>query len=529
MTGRSPKYGSRPLRDGGLRALAVVATIAGVCAVQPASAAQVLVVLDSCTEQSADWLIPLMEAASATPGVTVRYGTNGPWPGKPEPAELAGADSAYQRGLDQFLDADMKGAAGSFGEAFDRYAALLELYPFHVASYEAAVRAGFYQAHTLRLAKDTGGARGAAVRVLASFPSAKPDPGMFPPDFADFVAAVRGSNSVHSLRITVNPPGAHISINGYSTSSAEGAEEDLKLPGGTYRVVVGYPGLGVLRQEVDLQSAATLSMELMAWPATISEAECGAPMGTEALADVAAAVPEASVVVVSTDLKAIIGEEGTGLFVQTLTGELTAFFALPPGVSISGAAAPKLAKVLADASGSEAAEFYRVGDDGRASLDDGLAARVRGGGTPVEEGLVLRVALDLGTGFGVATEVTDPGLAPTPFLIRPDLALAISDHMDLGVAGRFQLPQFAALAEPYARWRFDYLALRAGLAVGNIVHTITVTENRDASRSGTFGLSAGLEVPLGPARLGTTILAPLYPDATVQVDFTVGAGFDLSL
>lgn len=470
--------------------------------------------------------MPLLDAAWATPGLGVRYGTNAPWSGMPNGAELAQVDQVYQHGLDQFLDGDMSAAALSFSQAFEQYSGLLKRYPLHAPTYEAAVRAGFYQAHALGLAKDREGSEAAAARVLAAFPSARPDPAMFPPDFTGFVGELGDGREMFHVAVTAKPSSVSLSVGGTAVSSISGTA-DVLLPKGDSWVVAGRPGVGMRRQDLTVTGSMDVVMDLWAWPAEVSEVSCGEAMDQDGIDVLLASAPGASAVVLSTDLDAAIGEEGTALYVQTPSGALTAFVALSPGVSLSKSDAGKLAQALADATQSQSVETYRVSSDGSLTADPSLAQRVRRSASTGSH--TLRLFLDVGTGFGVATEVTDPGLAPTPLFVKPDLAVSLSRGVDLGLAGRFQVVKFAALAEPYLRWRFRYLALRGGLVLGNIVHTVTVTENRDSSTSGWAGVSAGIEVPLGPARLGTTVVTPLYPAATVQMDFTLGTGFDLSL
>ncbi len=145
---------------------------------------------------------------------------------------------------------------------------------------------------------------------------------------------------------------------------------------------------------------------------------------------------------------------------------------------------------------------------------------------PRDLGSTIRLGVALASGLGVATEVSDPGLAPTPLVARLDLSISVGEATDVGIAGRFQLINVAAMGEVFLRKRLSWLHLRAGFGVGEVTHKIVVTENRRQSTSGFVGPCLGVAIPLGPVELGIHTYAPLYPDATVQIDVSMGAGLD---
>jgi hypothetical protein len=222
--------------------------------------------------------------------------------------------------------------------------------------------------------------------------------------------------------------------------------------------------------------------------------------------------------------------KGVILYLQdTRDGSLTGAFLLG-----EHALRPGDADALADALRSPQVEVVRLDDPQGAWVEDeALAADLEqllepddpeGPGGPA--GFYLGLAL--GSGAGLATEVTDPGLAPVPLLLRADLALRLDPTLELGLAARVQPIKRAALAEPYVRWRMGWVRLRLGAMLGQITHHIVRTENRDASTSEWIGPTVGAELPLGWFLIGVHALAPLYPsDPTVHLDATVGVGFDL--
>jgi hypothetical protein len=259
---------------------------------------------------------------------------------------------------------------------------------------------------------------------------------------------------------------------------------------------------------------------MLDWPASVPRTAAGHPAGPETVSALKDRGVKALIFLTDGGL---FGVDGRILFAQlTSTGKVVGLVAMDDSGALGASAGP-----VAQALGQGELRAFRLEDDGL-NGDDGLAEvferyLVRDlDKAPDSEQRRFGLALDLGTGFGVATGVTDPGVAPTPFFVRPDIFYAVGESFELGVSARVQVVDFAFLAEPYLRWKIGVTDLRMGVAIGEIRHKIVITENRKSSVSGLAGPALSLELPLGNLRVGAGLLAPLFPDPTLQVDFWVG-------
>ncbi len=465
-------------------------------------------------------------------GLPVHLHDLAPWPGEPAEGQMDEARAAFKKGEDAFLALDMREAAAAFEDAERRFDALLTAHPFSLAVHQSLSRSAFFKVHALIQGRQRREGRKALSDLLSRHPLMEPDPGIFPPDFCDEVTAARRrlvrKDKVSPVTLRLTPPDALISVEGQPLA-AEGGALTAPLPAGPSAIKVGWPGVGVQAMDFDPSGPGGAAIDLLAWPEALPRTKAGVP-ASPALIEALRGRGFESLIWITEG--GPLGLDGPVIFAHRLSdGGLTAV------VALSGEDPSAAAVALGEALGTRGVEVLRCAPDGSVvedeALEDALEAlvsvKVEGGpGPEPSEGPRVRLGLELGAGLGVATQVTNPGLAPTLMVLRPDLALILeSGRVDLGISGRLQLVDFSALVEPYVRCRLGGVNVRAGLGIGEINHRIVETENRRTSTQGFIGPTLGLELPLGPVVIGASLLAPLHPAPTIHVDLTIGLAFDL--
>jgi hypothetical protein len=489
------------------------------------------VILQTQPEGWAEWARALEEAS----GEPVRLGALEPWPGDAPQEELQAAAAHYQAGVDQFLDLKLKEAVGSFQAAQAAYLALAQRHPFDAAPLQGAWRSGFYRAWARLEADDRRAARDEIAALLDLYPEAVAEEAIFPPPFRARVEEQRKRarrRDKAPLPLSLLPAPAQAAFQGAPLPPAEGGERALQVGTGG-ELAVGGPGLGLLRRALPEGQEGALRLDLVEASQALPRLVRGLPLAPEALGALGAQGSPRAVAYL-TDASPL-RREGALVYLQALPeGALTGAFLLPPE-GLQGAAGAPAPFLSALQSPEVEVVSWRHGEGWvhDEALAQRLSAAQRGEDipeVPVEEPVGLFLGLQLGAGLGIATEVTDPGLAPSLLVLRVDMGYRASDDWDLGLGARVQpIPEFTAALEPYLRWRAsDWLRLRAGVMLGQITHQILRTENRDRSSSGFVGPALGVEVPLGWFQLGLQVLAPLYPsDPTVHADALLGLGIDL--
>lgn len=468
----------------------------------------------------------------------VRLGRLAAWVDAPDSARLQEAEAAYQKGVEHFLALKLDLAEQEFLKAQELYRASWEQAPTHTPSLEGLGRSAFYGAWASLEGGDKRQARDKIATILQELPAAAPDPNVFPPPFVEVVEDVRKRArkgiKKYDLSISAQPPSALCVYSAHRPEEAQRGE--CKAEGfGATTAWIGGPGLGVLRQTLDPAQAPSVEVDLGAWPEGLARPKAGHPLELGALGTLGAAGEPTLALSVSD--ASLLGGPGAVLWVQELpSGALTAAVV----VGAEGFENPEaLAKALAPASRTPSLEVFEVAGGGwlqdgtlQERVEEALSAHASGDAPPLvgpdEPGLGMGLGAYVAAGAGLATEVTDPGLAPTPLVFWLDGSYALSERLDLGLALRFQAINFAALAQPYARLRLGPVWVQGGVMLGQITHQILQTENRDASTSQWVGPSVGLQAPLGWLSLGVQALAPLFPtDPTVHVDALLGVHFDL--
>jgi hypothetical protein len=506
-----------------------------------ASAAQAGEIVVATDQGSERWWSAFAVELGRETGQPVRLGDQELWLGSPDPRDTADARAVFEEGEQFFLALDLKKAAARFDDAHERYLRILDAFAFDEATYDQVLRSGFYAAwsHLQNRKKRQG--REVLHKLLTRFPAAAPDSKIFPPPFlADVEDARRKLErraGVNELTVTVRPAAALVSLDGSVSSSPDGVHR-LSVGEGSHRLGVGIPGLAASWRDISGGDAQQIEVDLTDWPSSTPRPLPGGPAGPKVVNAYRAGHGVSHFVWITSGER--LRQRDSVVWVHDVgTGEVTGVLMMPRGAGADdgriGAAA------VARAMSTDEMEVLVI-DDGRARPDGDLETRVEAvlSDAAVSTDVTLepvvpaapsgpssiRLGAALATGFGVATEVTDPGLAPTPLVARLNLSWRATPTVDLGIGGRFQVVNPAALGEVFARFRFPWIYLRTGVGVGRITHKILDTENRKESSSELAGPVVGLEIPLGPVELGFHVHAPLFPDATVHADLSLGMGLD---
>lgn len=500
-----------------------------------------------CTTPEARWLVPWMQQVDATPLLRTRFGDNRPYSSV---SDVARADQRLKEGQSGYLTGNHRASTAPFEEAFRIYTEALAESPFCTDCYRGVTRAGFYWATSLLLAGDKNGAREALEGFFQRYPNAEPEPGLFPVKLTRILKDVQRDMKAGSARLTVqlNPPDAALALNGRIIADAASPTTLADLNPGSYRLGVGMPGVGTRLTDVSIADAAASAEVNLLQPPESLRAECGRPASDDLLQSAAALEGSPRFLILLTDARSI-GHEGSVAWMHDArTLALTAVVLLPLRPDTRDAEA--LAAATPDLLSSSAREV-RALRTGRLQEDSELEAAVDSLLNLNHTNLVepeppggprgaIRLGLAVGTGLGYVSDgqTQEPGFASSLFLLRPDVAYALSDSLDVGLIVRAQLPELLFLAHPYARYRLGPVNLRGGLHLGQVGQTIRQAAaplpgeptpegyNRDVTQ-GLFGPSLGAEVQLGPLVLGLDAHTPLVPDATLQLDLVIGGSLDL--
>ena len=523
------------------------ASLAVVLLASPASAQdQDIVVVTQCIEGYEGWLGDWMVALDEQAGYRARFGHNLPFE---TASDLSSAEGPFKEGQANYLSGDYARSGESFEASYEAFGRLLEQQPFCDACYDGAVRSGFYWITGLLNEGDKGKARTVLDAVLERFPEAEPPPGLFPPTLTRFVKdAQKGSRGRKgSLVVNVRPEAARVAVNGKVLPQSGGEARAREIPTGVYRVAVGAPGLGTAIKELDVSQGTVAEVDLLG-AAGDFESECGRPAGDDAIYVANRLGWTVRYLIVATDA-ASIGEEGSIAWLHTLpSGKLTAAVLIPRGTSsLSGPDARRVAEQTIVALGTEEVESLEM-SGGELLLDDGLERAVssllKTRGAPALEDLTpdsprgaIRLGLSVAAGAGLVSdaETEEPGFADSLFVIRPDIAYQVADAWDVGLMVRAQVPDTLFMAQPYVRYRMPdlYVNLRLGAGLGQVGQTVRLTtadkgdEHGRLVTQGLFGPALGLELQFGPVVIGADVIAPLFPDTTVQIDLALGASFDI--
>ena len=467
----------------------------------------------------ADWLATFEKTSKGT----ARVGELSRWPAAVSESEIAKAHKSFRKGEDAFLALNFRTAGSAFTEANERFDAMADLQPFESPILKARSQSAFFKVRSMLHNRQKKRATRVLTALIKRQPLIQPDPGIFPPDFREHVENVRRSvegKGKAKLALTVSPASALVQIGGVLFRPVDGRML-IDLPLGRHEVKVGWPKVGFRVVEVTLEGDERMSVGMFDWPSSLPKTAQGHPAGPETLSVLKGRGVRAVVFVTDGEP---LGFDGRVLYAQlTSTGEVVALVAMDGG-GLEACAAP-----MANSLDSVELRTYRLEAEA-VSQDEGLADAFRAYliqddiEVTQESPSLFGLSLDLGTGFGVATGVTDPGLAPTPFFVRPDLSYTLDDDLDIGLAARVQVVGFAFLAEPYVRWKLSGVHLRFGAAIGELNHKIIITENRNSSVEGLVGPAFGVEVPFGVFRLGAGLLAPVFPDQTIHLDLSLGVG-----
>ncbi|MBH23575.1 MAG: hypothetical protein CMH57_03730 [Myxococcales bacterium] len=501
----------------------------------PAVSAEPLLLVTPPDDPDSPWLASWTAALHDKGHPTTAVG-NRPWPQDPDPAALKRATATYDEALNLFLNLDLRGASDTLADARAQYERVLQDHPFSTESYRGALRAGFYRARVMLQANDRRGAHQLITQIITRYPGAEPDPALFPPAFRQLVQTLRGRlrrRGAVTLTVQVNPPDARVAFNGVLLTPDDNGVATLdNIPPSEGTVLAGAPGIGVRDQAVSLRGDQRVTIDLLAPSRALPRA--GTPLPPDILSDLADDRQSYALQLSDADEVGLPRDRALYL-IEIQTGDLTAVALFAKGQPAPNAD-DAVANLFDKALRTPGVEVVRV--SGAAIAPDKAAAQtlleslgLSDDVSPPLEGFegerFASIGLLAGTGLGVATKVSQPGLAPTPLLLRPEIAFPLAESIDVGVAGRVQLTKLALLGEPFIEWRAGVLRLRGGVAVGQITQTITDTDNRDRSTQGLFGPSAGLALQLGVFRVGASALTMVAPDRTAQFDLTAGAVFDL--
>ncbi len=519
------------------RRVAFSLAVGCVCLWTAPAVADTVVLVDQNVEVvvgSGQWL----EALGQGTKEAVRFGGFEPWQERAKLDEdLAKAEAVHQKGVDAFLELNMREASTSFKTARNQYESLLQTDPYSTPAFDGMARSAFYQVWAQLEGRKRNQARRGLQTLLSRYPGLSPDPGTFPPAFRQEVEDARKKvakdDVIATLTLQASPNRVLVSVGGQVLDIEDG-QGQVVLPRGKHKLQAAWPGVAEMTMDVDLSGGdLTQKLDFLGWPDKLPQTRSGWPAAKELLSELKTQGVGALIWV--TDASPL-DMEGQVVYVHDLDrDQITGAVAFTGGVTerVMGQHISLLNTILK----SSEPDFYTV-ERGEAALDTDLrdsvmellGEEVTTDDPPPVTGkeLKLRLGLDVGTGLGLATQVTDPGLAPTLLFIRPDISVGLNPSFDLGVAGRFQVINFAALGELYARWHLsEAMKLRFGLGIGQITQKIFDTENRNTSTEGLVGPSLGLEIPLGPVNIGATLLAPLFPDTTIQGDIHIGVAFDL--
>lgn len=496
------------------------------------------------TDRGADvwWPTFAVELAQKT-GQPVRLGGNDLWPGSPSARDTAQARGVFDDGVQSFLALDLGTAASQFNDAHGQYSQILDGFPFDEGTYDQVLRSGFYAAWSYLQDRKRRQGRECLRVLLTRFPDAAPDAKIFPPPFLSEVEDARRKLerkvAVAEVTVSVTPPTALVSIDGRVSLGAAGVHR-LLVGEGAHRLGVGIPGVAVTWQELRGGEPQQLEVDLTAWPTGTPRPLTGGPAGPKTINAYRAGHGVTHLAWITSGER--LAKDDSVIWVHDVrAGSVTAVIVVPrsAGPDVGSVAA----SAVADALRTDDLEILVI-DEGAARRDTELSTRVEAvlSDDAISAGIELepvvpdnsapgetsiRLGASLATGLGVATEVTDPGVAPTPLVGRLSVSWRATSSVDLGLGGRFQLVDPAALGEAFVRVRWPNVYLRGGVGVGRITHKILETENRTQSSSELVGPLVGLEIPLGPVEIGLHVHAPLFPDTTVHADLSLGLGLDL--
>lgn len=517
-------------------------------AVAPGAAQeQGIVVVTQCIEGSDGWLGDWMLALDDLDDYDARYGTNLPWA---QVSELGAAEAPFKEGQAHYLSGDYGRSAESFAKAYEGFADVLQRQPFCETCYDAAVRSGFYWITSLLNEGDKGRARDVLDAMMERYPDAEPPPGLFPPVLTRFVkdAQKGGRTRKGSLVVQVRPESAKVAINGKVLPQSGGEARARELPAGVYRVAVGAPGLGTTIKEIDVSQGSVAEVDLLGTGGDFNT-ECGRPAGDDAIYVANRLQAPARYFVVATDAGSI-GEEGVITWLHSLpSGKLTAAIFFPRGTSsIDASVARRVAEQTSFALTSAEIEILEY-SGGELVLDEALDRAVNSllkiKGAPPLEDLggdntprgAIRLGLSAGGGAGLVNDgqTEEAGFADSLFVVRPDIGYQVADAWDVGLMVRAQLPDALFMGIPYVRYRMPeaYLNLRLGAGLGQVGQTVRLTTAEGSGdhgrvvKQGFAGPALGLELQFGLVVIGVDAIAPLFPDTTVQLDFSLGVMFDI--
>lgn len=505
----------------------------------PAVAGEIIVATDRGGER---WWADFAQGLAEQAGQPVRLGDHDPWPGSPTPSDTHAAKKSFDQGLEHFLALQLGKAATRFDDAFGRYQATLDVFPFDRDLYESTIKAGFYAAWSYLQNRKKRLGRERLRDILTRFPDAKPDAQLFPPPFRSEVEDARRKLQRRSkfaeVEVTVRPADALISVDGRVYQGGEGIHT-VTVASGRKRIGAALPGLAVAWTEVDADATPRVQIDLTAWPKATPRPLSGNPVSA-ATVNAFKVRGGASYLVWITSGERVSRDDSVVWVHDLDSAAVTAVLIIPRGAGPDAGSVAAAAVALAlETDDMEVLVIEKSGPRRDSALSTRVEAVIRdqavSGEVPLEPIVPeepgdsrssVRLGVALATGFGVATEVTDPGLAPTPLVGRLNLSWRATPSVDVGLGGRFQVINPAILGEAFVRLRFPWVYLRTGVGVGTITHKILETENRKESTSELVGPAVGLEIPIGPVEIALNVHAPLFPNVTVHADLGVGLGLD---
>lgn len=421
--------------------------------------------------------------------------------------DLAEATAALDAGLDRYLDMRM-------GEAADRLQSARDLFDKRLGwlgSADPLIEASLY----LAMSRLADGDEGACQRVLQLLLLRLPDEDLplseFPPELADLLEVGRTRLKARSrLTVAAAPPGAHVIIDGRLRGRApltvDGLTEGrhalrIEAPGHDPWVRQISVGPGQARQPVRLDPGDPARTPL----------DLAVRSGAQ-----------------SAFAGRILGEAGRRVLA------VARFDRGRPGVAAlafhdldgAGSADPKTA---ADVTAGA------VVDPDAPAPSPAELVRWAGGAPPSEARAAAHLTLAVGTGAGLAEQVSEPGVAPVPVILALGLSTPLEGGWEaVGMMRAQPLEPRAYMALAAARYRPSgaggALGLLLGGAFGQIAHTITDTETGRASVAGTVGLAGGVGLvgPIAGRILTLDLVATtLRPDFTFHVDLLLGTQIGL--
>ena len=445
-------------------------------------------------------------------------------------AALAEADRLLDAGLARYLDMRMAAASRKLEKAWEVYDGLLP----QAASPEPFVRCSLYLAMSYLAEGKKRLGRRILRRLLVRFSDADLPLSEFPPQLQEEVERLQArTRASAALTLTTRPAGAVVFLNGRLVGRTP--LRDRPIVPGQHALRLEAPGHVPAAEvlEVDAASAGAVR-DLVLRP---DPADGGALALIRArYVDVSGGAlrTAAAHLARKADVTAVVVgwlARGPADRLVLAAGRFDAALGTYTAIAVAPAAPGELEGAVDEVAGllvvrrpppaSEAARrtFFGV-----------TAAERREAAAP----LGMSLGVSLGGGAGWATDVTDPGVAHVPLVVRADLAWSPRPGMDAAVLGRFQ-PQepVAALVMPAVRWYPGHgrLYLAGGVPLGRIAHTVPDTETGRASVAGLggLGLGTGAAVGLGGglALFGEVLVMALYPDFTVHGDACVGVRIGL--